>query len=177
MVDSASCPSFNTPSLTRSPPPDAPVVPAARFGIRLIRDTGISATSRQTPAFRRAFRGRLSSFGRNETSNTTPGGRSGYLQGAGRAAPNFHPSGRLPEPAAPAAAGLRNPLRKRRGAPLPEGGLPERAAPAPGFRSCAPESGNFPTPIAVKAGIKCRGRRALLEIVPNSVERELGQGS
>ena len=43
-----SCPSFNTPSLTRSPPPDAPVVPAARFGIRLIRHTGISATSRQT---------------------------------------------------------------------------------------------------------------------------------
>ena len=29
----------------------------------------------------------------------------------------------------------------------------------------------------VKAGIKCRGRRALLEVVPNSVERELGQGS
>ena len=130
-----SCPSFNTPSLTRSPPPDAPVVPAARFGIRLIRHWHVSAIHRGKPAsFRRAFRGGFLLLA--EMRHRTLHPVAGPDISKERAAPHpiFTLSGRLPEPAAPAAAGLRNRLRKRRCAPLPEGGLPERAAPAPGFR-------------------------------------------
>ena len=49
-------------------------------------------------------------------------------------------------------------------------------APSRARRASAAAAADVPT-TPVKAGIKCRGRRALLEIVPNSVERELGQGS
>ena len=49
-------------------------------------------------------------------------------------------------------------------------------APSRARQASAAAAADVPT-TPVKAGIKCRGRRALLEIVPNSVERELGQGS
>jgi len=49
-------------------------------------------------------------------------------------------------------------------------------APSRARQASAAAAADVPT-TPEKAGIKCRGRRALLEIVPNSVERELGQGS